>query len=546
MKNVLRIWHPPLIGLIPILSAYMVNRHEVGTHELMLPSLATVLLAASLWALFSLPGRNPARGALFASMVLFGFFQFDHLYHYILVFRSDRQIQGVFLGLLLLLGAGGWFLVVGLRRLLRRPAALQALTNWLNAFAILVIVIELAPLARDYTQSKRPPADPEAAFLVRVGAPSKDYQRRTALPTTTQPERLPDIYYIILDSYGRSDELRRLYQFDNRPFLDHLRQRGFYIAERSTTNYCQTFISLCSTLNGQYLGWLSGADQSIDSWNDACTAMRESAVLATLKQHGYKLVAFATNYQPTDLEGIADVYLSAEPPTAVKTSDFQRLLVSKTPLRLFADVKRTITGDDPFTSYRQGIRYVFDHLGRIGPEHSPKFVFAHVMAPHPPFVFGENGETVLGDDVPTYTADGTQLHRGNDTTGYVDGYRRQATYITKLAQRAIDDILDHSPQPPIILLQGDHGPGVRWTSGSADPDKTDVHERLRVLNAYYLPDGGRGALYPEISPVNSFRVVLKHYFGAKLDLLPDRSYLSSLQEPFKFVDVTARVRDAGN
>jgi hypothetical protein len=46
---------------------------------------------------------------------------------------------------------------------------------------------------------------------------------------------------------------------------------------------------------------------------------------------------------------------------------------------------------------------------------------------------------------------------------------------------------------------------------------------MAILNAYSVP-GGAPALYPSISPVNSFRVILNARFGESLPLLPDRSY----------------------
>jgi hypothetical protein len=71
--------------------------------------------------------------------------------------------------------------------------------------------------------------------------------------------------------------------------------------------------------------------------------------------------------------------------------------------------------------------------------------------------------------------------------------------------------------PPVIIVQGDHGPL---------PDLTEEpSQRLPILNAYYLPGVEMDSmLYPSISPVNSFRVVLNSYFGQNLPLLEDQSY----------------------
>lgn len=59
---------------------------------------------------------------------------------------------------------------------------------------------------------------------------------------------LPDIYYIIVDGYGRSDLLKELFEYDNSTFLQFLSDRGFYVAEAAHSNYVQTSLSIASSL----------------------------------------------------------------------------------------------------------------------------------------------------------------------------------------------------------------------------------------------------------------------------------------------------------
>jgi hypothetical protein len=78
------------------------------------------------------------------------------------------------------------------------------------------------------------------------------------------------------------------------------------------------------------------------------------------------------------------------------------------------------------------------------------------------------------------------------------------------------------------------------------PSQTCLWERTPILNAYYLPEGGERLLYPSISPVNSFRVVLNAYFGAELPLLPDNTYFTSKRLPRQAVDITAERASRAN
>ena len=45
-------------------------------------------------------------------------------------------------------------------------------------------------------------------------------------------------------------------------------------------------------------------------------------------------------------------------------------------------------------------------------------------------------------------------------------------------------------------------------------------------------------MYPSISPVNSFRVILNAYFGGNLELLEDRTYFTSHALEGQSIDIT--------
>jgi hypothetical protein len=100
----------------------------------------------------------------------------------------------------------------------------------------------------------------------------------------------------------------------------------------------------------------------------------------------------------------------------------------------------------------------------------------------------------------------------------------------------VDGILSNSNQPPIIILQADHGPGAN--TNLFDFQDTCHLERSAILNAYFFPDQGYELLDQGISPVNSFRVILNQFFGTNLALLDNFTYYSYWDDPFHFIDVT--------
>jgi hypothetical protein len=219
-------------------------------------------------------------------------------------------------------------------------------------------------------------------------------------------------------------------------------------------------------------------------------------------------------------------------------TEFQRMVIDMTPARvIWPDPRRM----DRFLQARERVTYLLDRLPEIAHDPHPTFTFAHILCPHPPMIFGPNGEDVghYHQTFQFYNEKTNGRFRRPDV--FRAGYRDQAAYITRRVQETIDRILSESPEPPLIIIQSDHGSELNLDTDSVS--NTDLHERMSILNAYYFPGGRHDGLYDSISPVNSFRVVLNTVFGARLPLLPDRSFYSTWSEPYHFIDVTGAVRN---
>jgi hypothetical protein len=137
-------------------------------------------------------------------------------------------------------------------------------------------------------------------ITVIVGEPLLYVQRAVrpidSLPKTTLSQiSTPDIYYIILDAYGRSDMLQTIHGFDNSQFIEALESRGFAVASQSKSNYPRTLLSLSSSLNMQYLDVMASVMRDSNLWWPVSDVVQHSEVRRLLENQGYKTIFFANN-----------------------------------------------------------------------------------------------------------------------------------------------------------------------------------------------------------------------------------------------------------
>ncbi|MGP0068545.1 MAG: hypothetical protein ACLQGP_33715 [Isosphaeraceae bacterium] len=514
--------HPFLLAVYPILALFAQNAREVRAGELASLLLYAILGVTATWLLFGLLLRDIRKSGLVTSLAVLLFFTFGRVREpanqiavllsklWVTVTVLDLDTVSIVIPEVVFLGAFASMIAVWLKD--SRKA-----TGFLNVFAILLAAMPVFQILWVKAPAAAPPQPRQPVPFVLGSQPAGQGR--------------PDIYYIILDGYARSDVMKSLFDYDNSGFLSRLESKGFYVTRRSTANYCQTPLSLSSSLNASYLDELVkglGNDQT-----ELSDLIGNNDVVASLRPLGYKFVTFSTGFDPTE-HPEADVYLSPHP----YINGFERMLIEMTPLdRIWIPHRWR----DQYTMARQRILYLLDHLPDVARDPAPTFTLAHILCPHLPFIFGENGEDVALRNVGfTLVGNDRVMGRFRDPEAFCRAYWGQAAFITQRVEQTIDRLLAESPRPPIIILQSDHGSELYLDP--QDVQHSDVHERMSILNAYYFPDQNYGGLYQEISPVNSFRVVLNTFFGAELDLLPDKNYFSTWADPYAFIDVTASVR----
>src|SRR5688572_1139695 len=213
-------------------------------------------------------------------------------------------------------------------------------------------------------------------------------QRIDGVPDTISSQaNTPDIYYIILDGYGRADMLETIHGFDNSMFVEALEQRGFVVASDSQSNYARTLLSLSSSLNMQYLDTMSSAMGDSNLWWPAKGTLQHSEARRILESWGYKTIFFANNTDYSDIRD-GDFY---EAPFPIQLDIFSGLFLYQTNLGLLAQIDQLGIADLSYDTHRRIILYTLKRLPEVAAIEGPKYVFAHIVAPHPPYVFDRDG-----------------------------------------------------------------------------------------------------------------------------------------------------------
>jgi len=501
--------HPFLFAIFFILFLFTYNIHELLFSQIMFP-LAIVLgfTFVFIW-LSKFILKDNIKGGIIVSIFLALFFSYGHIYNII----EGSQIASFVIGRhrYLLPMWGIIFICSNYFIIKKQHKSLYNFTKILNVIAFSLILISLLNIG---------------IYKFNLIGSWKDknihienMNNNVVILENKTPLR--DIYYIILDGYASSKTLYEVYKYDNSEFTDYLIKEGFYIATKSQSNYATTFLSFASSLNMEYVNYLSNLigveskDRSIPY-----QLIKDSKVMRFLKSKGYKFIHFSSGWGATNHNKYADLDIRCG-----KGNEFLMVLIQTTIL-------------NPFTGYiieddvRGRILGTFSELAEVYQIKGPKFVFAHINCPHPPYVFDANG-----DPIPE-----TKLLMHGSVWKQKELYLNQLIFVNKKVKALVKEILLKSEIAPIIILQADHGTASTFNDWE-HPTVKNLKERMTIFNAYYLPKGGNELLYSYITPVNTFRLIFNFYFSMDYKLLKDQSYFSNYELPYKFVDVTDEVKN---
>jgi len=401
----------------------------------------------------------------------------------------------------------------------------------LNIIAIVVVLISLTNLGSSIVSDAK-----EVGSVEQKQAFEVQFQRCLTEDLTSQLNNR-DFYFIILDRYPGGDTLYAEYGYNNSDFYQNLSSMGFNILREAKSNYGATSSSIPSMLNMDY----------IDSITQAGYNFENNRLWKFFKSQGFKFIFLPSNYQTTVENDNADIVLNPFPIPLNKNYQritfqeimfFERTFLGQMyyiTLRMLFNQKipSVSTKDLQFrireagalettefrnqranVSSKYHVKYTVENLTQVPKISGRKFVFAHI-----------NGYESIANKTGNFTTTLQSASQG--------------------VESAIKKIIAESEVDPVIVLLSDHGkkagsPEVVnrnrsvFAKYACYPNKSLNIEYIAAswytvnnINTFYLPDDGDKSIYPNMSPVNAWRMILNFYFGTNFSRIEDRSYWSS-------------------
>jgi hypothetical protein len=326
---------------------------------------------------------------------------------------------------------------------------------------------------------------------------------------------LPDIYLVMLDGYPRSDTLAKDFDYDNGPFLAGMIERGFAVASQSHSNYNATELTLASMLNAEQvpdLPGVAGHTANREAQSRLLTrAINQGRALDALREEGYEIVTAPSGFSGVTLYG-ADRTIAGGGISSFELEVLQQGMMRQ----ILPDLQRSWLSDQ----HRARLLTTFDQLGELPAEHPdhPRFVFAHLLAPHPPVVLGPQGE--LRDGWPCFPTTCSMFYGGQY---YGDAAlpqtRDEIEYLNTRVVTVADQIIARSDSPPVIVFFSDHG------------SRHDFDDRDEMLRSFFIASTpGQPGLFPDdVTPINIIPRLLNAYAGTNLSMATEESYVVELR-----------------
>lgn len=486
--------------MFPIIFLFS-NNINTPTEEIIFPIIVTLLITFVMWVILKKVLKNQNKSTIIITVGIILFFSYGHLFEVLNSNYPSFFIFYIHLSLLILylsiFGLFSFFIIRG-------KWNFNNLVKILNAVGITLVIFPIIVIGQFFIIDSN------------YDLEQNIYEKNENLSI----DKLPDVYYIIPDAYAGSKALKKVFNYDNSDFQNFLYEKGFNISEESYSNYMATRFSIPSTLNMKYLNYIYNDTKSVNFMDrELYKVSHNPEVISKFKSLGYNTYVIESGVlswdTPTSNIKNADYRLCNT--TNILGTEFMSILIQTTVIN---PVQAKLFAKD----HRDKILCGFSELNKLSENSdSPKFVLVHIMAPHPPYVFGSNGEELNPKNL-----------KQNDIENNYDGdfYLGQLEFVNLMMKESINKILS-TKNSPIIIIESDHGLKEKYF----EDEKSVFLGHFNNFKAYYFPNIGKNPEFEESMPVNSFRILFNIYFNEDYEILENKIYTLE-DNKYKFREIT--------
>lgn len=479
----------PLIFFLHTLTYYYGLLHW---KYIVLPVALTLIAPLIMYWLLSKLWRSPYRAGIFMAACLVIFYFFSAVFD---LFRNSEKFS--FLGrYAIMLPLVAIILIMLGIYLHRQKGPLPNTYRFINLVSIFLCaggLIQFIVLSFGDSMKRYDQADPGKKL-------SSAYQ-----PCDTCSK--PDIYFFLFDGYTNTKTLQQEFNYDNSGIEAFLRDKGFFIATHSRSNYNFTHMSMASEFNLDYLYNLDNTKRFFytKDFFESYYTIFHSEWFRILSKQGYSInnlsqfafdgVPVKTTPHLTELTWRSVLgqtfFNKLNRDIGWKLDRFRKpgVVPSSITQKINDDVKRL---DEVY----KGVLDAVDH-----PFAKPQFMYAHFLVPHETFYYDSTGKRY-----GLWRTASTQINK--------EDYVQQSVYANKfLMKPLIDSIFQHARRPFVIIIQSDHG--------YRQYPKEKVDLEFENFGAFYFSDQDYRVLSDTMSSVNTFRRIANKYFNQRMPLLRD-------------------------
>ena len=337
-------------------------------------------------------------------------------------------------------------------------------------------------------------------------------------------DKLPNVYFLMPDSYASSDSYSKYYGYNNSTFVSFLEHHEFHVSKKVFVNYPVTTLAVSSMLDARL--FLTMGDNALTepaNYEPVYRRLRgnnESANFFTSR--GYNYIQF---FPGVNCDTLVTYCLGEKLQYTQATKNFLKLSFLDSLISSF-DFQKIGLKKIQFKPNMHDIKVIQTFLENGYKSNKPFFLFGRILPPHDGNTYGR--DCVFKAPMEGKLTTGFKGAKKFDKAKYISDTKCTELDLTALVRQILS-----SDQDAIIVIQSDGGPHalnqfdkpyLNWT-------KTDIYSRFSSFRAIRANSKYKACIESGIkktvTTVNTLEIIMSCLSGRKPKLADDISFFAT-------------------